>query len=79
MADGSEVAAGMRIGKGNGSTRRNPAPLPLFPPQIPHYLTWDGTRTAVVGDGRLTAPVMSRPILMLFSSRSTLSFWEPHL
>jgi hypothetical protein len=27
---------GMKIGKGNRSTRRKPAPAPLFPPQIPH-------------------------------------------
>jgi hypothetical protein len=26
----------IRIGKGNRSTRRGPAPLPLYPPQIPH-------------------------------------------
>jgi hypothetical protein len=30
---------GMRIGKGNRSTRRKPTPLPLCPPQIPHDLT----------------------------------------
>jgi hypothetical protein len=27
---------GMKIGRGNRSTRRNPAPAPLCPPQIPH-------------------------------------------
>jgi hypothetical protein len=26
---------GMKIGRGNGGTRRKPAPAPLFPPQIP--------------------------------------------
>jgi hypothetical protein len=26
----------MKIGRGNRSTRRKPAPAPLFPPQIPH-------------------------------------------
>jgi hypothetical protein len=30
---------GMMIGKGNRSTRRKPAPVPLCPPQIPHDLT----------------------------------------
>jgi hypothetical protein len=29
---------GMMIGKGNRSTRIKPAPVPLFPPQIPHAL-----------------------------------------
>jgi hypothetical protein len=46
---------GMRIGRGNRSTRRKPAPVPLFPPQIPHDLTWDRTRAAAVGSQRLTA------------------------
>jgi hypothetical protein len=32
---------GMKIGRGNRSTRRKPAPAPLCPPQIPH----DWTRT----------------------------------
>jgi hypothetical protein len=27
---------GMEIGRGNRSTRRKPAPAPLYPPQIPH-------------------------------------------
>jgi hypothetical protein len=27
---------GMKIGRGNQSTRRKPAPTPLCPPQIPH-------------------------------------------
>jgi hypothetical protein len=31
-----EAIGGMKIGKGNRSTRRKPAPAPLCPPQIPH-------------------------------------------
>jgi hypothetical protein len=46
---------GMRIGRGNRSTRRKPAPVPLCPPQNPHDLTWDRTRAAAVGSQRLTA------------------------
>jgi hypothetical protein len=45
----------MRIGRGNWSTRRKPAPVPLCPPQIPHDLTWARTRPAVVGSWWLTA------------------------
>jgi hypothetical protein len=30
---------GMMVGKGNRSTQRKPAPVPLCPPQIPHDLT----------------------------------------
>jgi hypothetical protein len=37
------AVGGMRIGRGNGITRRKPAQVPLCPPQIPHDLTWDRT------------------------------------
>jgi hypothetical protein len=45
----------MRIGRGNRSTRRKTAPVPLCPPQIPHDLTLARTRAATVGSRRLTA------------------------
>jgi hypothetical protein len=45
---------GGMIGRGNGSTRRKPAPVPLCPPQTPHAA---GTRTraSAVGSQPLTA------------------------
>jgi hypothetical protein len=46
---------GMKIGRGDRSTRRNPAPAPLYPPHIPLDQTRDRTRAAVVGSQRLTA------------------------
>jgi hypothetical protein len=46
---------GMRIAKGNQSTQRKPAPVPLYPPQVPHDLTWDQTEATMVGSWRLTA------------------------
>jgi hypothetical protein len=52
---------GMKIGRGNRSTRRKYAPLPLCPPQIPHDLTWDRTRASAMGSRRLTAWAMARP------------------
>jgi hypothetical protein len=55
----------MRNGRGNRSTRRNPAPVPLCPPQIPHDLTWARTRTAAVGSRRLTISAMARTNAML--------------
>jgi hypothetical protein len=57
MIDDDECGAvgGMRVGRGNRSTRRQPAPLPPCPPQIPHDLTWVRTRAAAVGNRRLTA------------------------
>jgi hypothetical protein len=33
------VDGGMIISRGNRSTRRKPAPVSLYPPQIPHELT----------------------------------------
>jgi hypothetical protein len=42
------------IGRGNRSTRRKPAPVPLCPPQTPHA-TRTGTRATAVGSQRLTA------------------------
>jgi hypothetical protein len=41
------AVGGMRIGKGNRSTQRKPAPVSLCPPQIPHDLTWDETWATV--------------------------------
>jgi hypothetical protein len=39
---------GMRIGRGNRSTHKNPVPVPIRPPQIPHDLTWDRPQTGAV-------------------------------
>jgi hypothetical protein len=41
---------GMKIGRGNRSTRRKPAPAPLCPPQIPY----DQTRSLQVNFGVLS-------------------------
>jgi hypothetical protein len=46
---------GTKIGWGNRSTRRKPAPAPLYPSQIPLDQTRDRTRAAAVGSQRLTA------------------------
>jgi hypothetical protein len=45
----------MKIGKGNRSTRRKPAPAPFCPPQIPLDQTRARTGAAAVGSQRLTA------------------------
>jgi hypothetical protein len=49
------AVGGMKIGKGNRSTRRKPARAPLCPPQIPFDQTRDRTRAAAMGSQRLTA------------------------
>jgi hypothetical protein len=37
--DDCGAIGGMKLGRGNQSTRRKPAPAPLCPPQIPHDQT----------------------------------------
>jgi hypothetical protein len=67
MTDDGDCGAisGMKIGKGNRSTRRKPVPAPLCPPQIPHDLTRARTRTAAVGSQRLTVWAVARVALSL--------------
>jgi hypothetical protein len=46
---------GIKIGRGNRSTRRKSVPAPLRPPQIPHDETRARTRPTAVESQRLTA------------------------
>jgi hypothetical protein len=46
MADDDYGAVGGMIGRRNRSTRRNPAPVLLYPSQIPRDLNWTRTRAA---------------------------------
>jgi hypothetical protein len=62
---------GIKIGRGNGSTRRKPAPAPLCPPQIPLDQTRTRTRAAAVGSQRLTAWAMARPSLLNCAVRNS--------
>jgi hypothetical protein len=57
MIDDGDCGAtgGMKTGRGNRSTRRTPAQMPLCPPQIPHDQTRALTRAAAGGSQRLTA------------------------
>jgi hypothetical protein len=55
-----ELFGGMKIGRGNRSAQRKPAPATLCPPQIPLDHTRDRTRAAAVGSQRLTAEAMVR-------------------
>jgi hypothetical protein len=52
--NGAFAAIGGMIERGNRSTRRKPASLPLGPPQIPYGLTLPRTRAASEGMQRLT-------------------------
>jgi hypothetical protein len=57
MTDVDECGAvgGMKIGRGNQSTRRKPTSGPICPPQTPRDLNRARTRAAAVGSRRLTA------------------------
>jgi hypothetical protein len=50
------AVGGTKIGRGNRSTRRNPAPVPLYLPQIPYDLIYFRTRAAEVRSRRLKPP-----------------------
>jgi hypothetical protein len=64
--DDCGAVGGMRIGRGNRSTRRKPASVPLCPPRIAHDLGSNpGHRD---GSRRLTAWAMSRPYSIKFIS-----------
>jgi hypothetical protein len=52
--DYDDTEIGGMIGRGNRSTRRKPAPVPLCPPQISHAARIR-TRAAAVESQRLTA------------------------
>jgi hypothetical protein len=50
-------------GKQTYSGMEGPVPVPLFP-QFPHGLTLDPARPSVVGDRRLAAWAMARPLVI---------------
>jgi hypothetical protein len=66
--DNGEI--GGMIGKGNRSTRRKPAPVPLCPPQTPHAAR-TRTRAAAVGSQCLTAELRHGRFLRVTSSGSS--------
>jgi hypothetical protein len=74
---------GMRISRGNRSTQRNPAPVPLCPRQILHDLTWNRTRAAAVGSRLQTATTMAQsplfvnviPSFSIYAITSLLFTW----
>jgi hypothetical protein len=49
------AAVGMIIDGGKPKGSEKPSPVPFYPPQIPHNLTWDRTRHTLVGSRRITA------------------------
>jgi hypothetical protein len=63
MIDECRAVGRMRICRGNQSTQRKHAPVPIWPSQIPHDLTWARTwaRTwaTMVGSQRLTTWAMA--------------------
>jgi hypothetical protein len=68
---------GMKIGRGNRSTRRKRAPAPLCPPQTSLDQTRDRTRAAAMGSQRLTAWAMARPYNPICTIIQCFSFLIP--
>jgi hypothetical protein len=62
MIDDGDCGALGGIGRENRRTQRKPVPVPLCPLQIPHDLIKARTRAAAVGNQRLTAWAMARPV-----------------
>jgi hypothetical protein len=50
---------GMVLSRGNRSTPRKPAPMPLYPTQIP-YAALTRTLSAALGNQRLSASISAR-------------------
>jgi hypothetical protein len=70
--DNGEI--GGMIGRGNRSTRRKPAPVPLCPPQTPHAAR-TRTRAAAVGSQRLTAELRQGQKLEFTNSLQRVSYF----
>jgi hypothetical protein len=64
---------GGMIGKGNWSTWRKPATVPLCPPQIP-YAVWIQTQATAVGSQRVTAWATARPSIHTKSSLTKIYY-----
>jgi hypothetical protein len=60
-----EAIGGMKIGRGNRSTRRKSASVPLYSPQIPFDQTPSQTPAAAMGSQRLTAWAMAQNVFSL--------------
>jgi hypothetical protein len=67
---------GIKIGRGNRSTRRKPAPAALCPPQIPLDQTRSRTRTAAVGSQRLTAWAMALRTILANTHANIYTKWN---
>jgi hypothetical protein len=65
MDDVGRGAVWVMSGEGTRSTRRIPAAVPLYPPQIPHDLIWPRTLATAVGSRRATNRLSYTMALML--------------
>jgi hypothetical protein len=69
-------AVGGIIGRGNRSTRKEPAAMSRCPPRTPHGLTRARTRAAAVGSQRLTAWAMAWPTVFFPCWSIFINVWE---
>jgi hypothetical protein len=68
--DDYEAVGGMRIGRGNRSTRRKPAPVPLCPPQIPHDLGSNPGRRSNILSAIFPSSTNSRAVWMFLERKA---------
>jgi hypothetical protein len=66
---------GIKIGRGNRSTRRKPAPAPLCPPQVPLEQTRARTRAAAVGSSFSYGAAISRLCPRCFRLSCYVMLW----
>jgi hypothetical protein len=73
ICDDERGALGGMIGRGNRSTGRNPTPVSLCPPQIPHNLARALIRAVAVG----SQPELQQVRIMIGSPMSVTQGIEP--
>jgi hypothetical protein len=66
----------MRTGRGNRSTRRKHAPVPLCPPQIPYDLMWARTRKPATNRLSYYMALYYIGFFVVFLSPSTTAFFQ---
>jgi hypothetical protein len=75
--DACGAVGGMRIGRGNRSTRRNLAPVPVCSSLMPRDLTWDRTHGQRGGKGQYKAVNPSMLYrLAVWGSNELFLFWQ---
>jgi hypothetical protein len=77
MISESWAIGGMRIGRGNRSTGRKPAPVPLCPPQFPHDLGSNpGRRDGKPMTNRLSCGTFPQELYVMVVIRDLIAWYK---